>query len=33
LGTLFELSQQNHVVSPSVVIIGAVCALSNKLDT
>ncbi|MDR1963281.1 MAG: uroporphyrinogen-III C-methyltransferase [Planctomycetaceae bacterium] len=33
LETLFELSQQNHVVPPSVVIIGTVCALSDKLDT
>ncbi|MDR2117792.1 MAG: uroporphyrinogen-III C-methyltransferase [Planctomycetaceae bacterium] len=33
LETLFELSQQNHVVSPSVVIIGTVCALSEKLST
>ncbi|MDR3197326.1 MAG: uroporphyrinogen-III C-methyltransferase [Planctomycetaceae bacterium] len=33
LKTLFELSQRNHVVSPSVVIIGAVCTLSDKLGT
>jgi uroporphyrinogen III methyltransferase/synthase len=31
LETLFELSQRNHVVSPSVVIIGNVCTLSDKL--
>jgi uroporphyrinogen III methyltransferase/synthase len=31
LETLFELSQQNYVISPSVVIIGNVCTLSDKL--
>ncbi|MDR2754291.1 MAG: uroporphyrinogen-III C-methyltransferase [Planctomycetaceae bacterium] len=33
LETLFELSKQNNLVAPSVVIIGAVCALSEKLST
>ncbi|MDR0609354.1 MAG: uroporphyrinogen-III C-methyltransferase [Planctomycetaceae bacterium] len=33
LETLWGLSQRNHVVSPSVVIIGNVCTLSDKLGT
>ncbi len=32
LGTLHELSQNNRVTSPAVVLIGHVCTLSHKLD-
>ena len=32
LGTLYELSRNKRVASPAVVIIGHVCALSDKLD-
>ena len=32
LGTIFELSQRYHLVSPAVVVLGKVCDLSRKLD-